>query len=101
MFRVFPKRNPLQLVARKETEYGPKLAIEESMDGRLEGRRVCPFCEGKGNVSILPTEGYPKDKTNSATWGRELCPLCNGKGDISSGSCGAFPKGNNAKNGPN
>ena len=99
--RRLPKPKSLQLAAPKGRKCGPTIALTENMDGRLEGRRVCPFCEGKGNVSILPTEGYPKEGTNFTTWGRELCPLCDGKGHISGSSCSPFAKGNNAKNDPN
>ena len=53
-----------------------------------EGRtaKVCPYCEGKGYVSVvvdLPPDNDPRERLSRTTWVRKDCPLCDGKGRIS------------------
>jgi len=48
--------------------------------------KVCPYCEGKGHVSVvvdLPPADDPYEGLNRTTWVRKACPLCDGKGRIS------------------
>ena len=48
--------------------------------------KVCPYCEGKGYVSViadLPPADYGREELSRTTWVRKPCPLCDGKGSIS------------------
>ena len=48
--------------------------------------RVCPYCGGKGYVSVpveLPPSDDPSKEPSRTTWVGERCPLCDGKGTIS------------------
>jgi len=49
--------------------------------------KVCPYCEGKGYVSVavdLPPGDDPSEERGRMTgWVRKTCPLCDGKGRIS------------------
>jgi RecJ-like exonuclease len=48
--------------------------------------KVCPYCEGKGYVSViadLPSADDPREELSGTTWVRKPCPLCDGKGSIS------------------
>ena len=48
--------------------------------------KVCPYCEGKGYVSVavdLPPDDDLRKELNRTTWVRRPCPLCDGKGHIS------------------
>jgi hypothetical protein len=52
---------------------------------------VCPYCGGKGYVSVpvdLPADDHPR---NRQTWVRKPCPLCGGQGSIS-GDDSALPR---------
>ena len=47
--------------------------------------RVCPYCLGKGYISV---EVHPDDATGSCdtkTWVRKDCPLCEGAGVLYGG----------------
>ena len=47
----------------------------------------CPYCEGKGDVSVLadlPGKSDCSEELSKATWARRRCPLCDGKGHICS-----------------
>ncbi len=49
--------------------------------------KVCPYCEGKGYVSVtvdLPPDDNPREELSRTTWVRKSCPLCDGRGRISS-----------------
>jgi hypothetical protein len=51
--------------------------------------KVCPYCEGKGYVSVavdLPPDANPCEELSRTTWVRNCCPLCDGKGRISGDS---------------
>ncbi|MGA8214184.1 MAG: hypothetical protein WB799_11355, partial [Candidatus Sulfotelmatobacter sp.] len=53
-----------------------------------EGRtaKVCPYCEGKGYVSVvvdLSPDNDPRERLSRTSWVRKDCPLCDGKGRIS------------------
>ena len=55
--------------------------------------RVCPYCGGKGYVSVpidLPDD-HPSNELNRTTWVRKRCPLCDGKGGISGDDSAAPP----------
>ena len=41
---------------------------------------VCPYCQGKKEMSILNDEKF--DKEGIVEWKEELCRLCNGKGFV-------------------
>jgi RecJ-like exonuclease len=46
---------------------------------------VCPYCEGKGYVSLViehPPDDEPREGLSRTTWVRRPCPLCDGKGQI-------------------
>ena len=48
--------------------------------------KVCPYCEGKGYVSVAvehPPDDDPREGLSRTTWVRKPCPLCDGKGSIS------------------
>jgi len=50
-----------------------------------EAAKVCPYCEGKGYVSVvveIPANGDPNEGLSRTTWVRKSCPLCNGRGRI-------------------
>jgi hypothetical protein len=47
-----------------------------------EEERACPYCEGKGYVSV---EEYSEDNNDFGevkTWVRKNCPLCGGVGHL-------------------
>ena len=56
------------------------------MERDLDARRECPYCEGKGYVSVRGmTNGA---RLNELAWApavREECPLCAGTGHLSGG----------------
>jgi len=52
----------------------------------LNARRECPYCEGKGYVSVRGmTNGAWLTELTWATAVREECPLCAGTGHLSGG----------------
>jgi hypothetical protein len=57
--------------------------------------KVCPYCEGKGYVSVaveLPPTDNPREEMSGTTWVRKPCPLCDGKGRISGDDSTPGPK---------
>jgi RecJ-like exonuclease len=47
--------------------------------------KVCPYCDGKGSVSVLVDlllNNDPLEELDRKTWIRKKCPLCDGKGRI-------------------
>jgi len=54
--------------------------------GKSRATKACPYCAGKGYVSIpvdLPPDDDPGNELTRTTWVRKPCPLCGGKGNIS------------------
>lgn len=54
--------------------------------GETEMAKVCPYCGGKGHVSVdvdLPRVDGRCEELGKTTWVRKPCPLCDGKGRIS------------------
>ena len=48
--------------------------------------KVCPYCGGKGYVSVdvdLPRDEDRCEELGQTAWVRKSCPLCDGKGRIS------------------
>ena len=73
---------------------------EREAEPDLDTRTVCPYCGGKGEVSVLVNplgKGYLGEEQSSATWVRRPCPLCERKGHISGGSSSGLAKGKSAK----
>ena len=54
--------------------------------GKSRATKVCPYCAGKGYVSVpvdLPPDDDPGNELTRTTWVRKPCPLCDGQGGIS------------------
>lgn len=49
-----------------------------------DDRRVCPYCEGKGFISVEVEVAIdePDRIGNTKTWSRQDCPLCGGTGNL-------------------